>query len=256
MWRLSGNNSYTGTTTLNAGTLAFGAGTNSVIGTLTLPVAGTVTINLGTGSTVAFATGSPTWTATTLNLTGSFVSGSSLRFGTTSSGLTAAQLLKISATGFSSFALDSNGYLTATGTGGYATWAATNAPSSTPNDDYDGDGVSNGLEYVLGGTALTKDLSKLPKLSTSGGNLIFTFERDQQSIKPDTTVVIEVGTDLATWPSPSPYAVPDGATGPVNPGVTVVKDSPVLGKDTITLTVPQAPDAKKFARLKVTVTTP
>ena len=138
--------------------------------------------------------------------------------------------------------------------GGYAPWAAINAPTGTVYDDYDGDGVSNGLEYVLGGTALTNDLSKLPTVSTSGGNLVFTFERDQQSIKPDTTVVIEVGTDLVTWPGS--YPVPDSATGPVNPGVTVVKDSPVAGKDTVTLTIPQTPDTVKFARLKVVVTTP
>ncbi|MCX6878549.1 MAG: Ig-like domain-containing protein [Verrucomicrobia bacterium] len=134
--------------------------------------------------------------------------------------------------------------------GGYASWAATNAPTGTPGADYDGDGVSNGVEYVLGGTKDTNDLDKLPRTSTSGGDLFFIFERDPASIDGSTTVVIEVGTDLATW---TPYAVPDGATGPVNPGVTVVKDWPVVGKDTVTLTVPQAPDSSKFARLKVTV---
>ena len=134
--------------------------------------------------------------------------------------------------------------------GGYASWAATNAPAGAPGDDYDGDGVSNGVEYVLGGTKDTNDLAKLPKLSTTpGGDLLFTFERDQASIDGTTTAAIEAGTDLTAW---TPYAVPNGATGPVNPGVTVVKDSPVAGKDTVTLTIPRAPDAKKFARLRVT----
>jgi hypothetical protein len=38
-----------------------------------------------------------------------------------------------------------------------------------------------------------------------------------------------------------------------SPGVAVAKDSPGDGFDTITLSVAQAPDDKKFARLKITV---
>jgi hypothetical protein len=131
----------------------------------------------------------------------------------------------------------------------YATWAAINATTGTAADDFDGDGVSNGAEYVLGGTKTTNDLSKLPALSTSGGNVTFTFKRDQKSIDGTTTVGIEVGTTLTAWPLT--YPVPDGATA-ANPGVTVVKDTSP-GFDTVTLSVPQAPDAKKFARLKVVV---
>ena len=60
-------------------------------------------------------------------------------------------------------------------------------------------------------------------------------------------------TDLATWNTPpSPYAVPAVAVAN-NPGVTVVKDSPVAGRDTVTLALPRAPDARKFARLKVSM---
>jgi hypothetical protein len=32
----------------------------------------------------------------------------------------------------------------------YATWAAINAPGQTPSDDYDHDGVPNGVEYFMG----------------------------------------------------------------------------------------------------------
>ena len=63
--------------------------------------------------------------------------------------------------------------------------------------------------------------------------------------------VIEVGTDLVAWPSPSPYAIPDiAATN--TPGVSVQKGVPT-GFDTITLTLPQGLDSRKFARLKVTI---
>ena len=139
------------------------------------------------------------------------------------------------------------------GSSAYDTWKAVNAPSGNPDDDYDGDGVSNAVEFVLGGLASTNDLSKLPTLTTSGGDMIFNFKRAQSSIDPKTAVFIEVGTDLAIWNNPSsPYTVPDGATA--GPPLAVVKDSPSLGTDNVTLTLPQAPDAKKFARLKVVIT--
>ena len=109
------------------------------------------------------------------------------------------------------------------------------------------------MEYILGGDKNTNDLGKMPQTSTDGGDMLFTFERSQASIDGSTTVVIEVSTDLATWnTSPSPYAVPDVAATN-NPGVSVVKDSPVAGMDTVTLRLPRAPDNRKFARLVVIV---
>jgi hypothetical protein len=134
----------------------------------------------------------------------------------------------------------------------YTTWASTNAPSpQTPDDDFDGDGVSNAVEFVLGGDKDTNDLDKLPSVGTSGGNMTFSFVRDQSSIAATTVVTIEVSTDLVTWDTaPSPYAVPDTAS--VGPPVAVVDNAD--GTDTVTLTVAQAPDAKKFARLKVAIT--
>ena len=128
---LSGTNTYTGVTTISAGTLALGAGGTLPSGTAlalgsatldagtfanavnTLDVTGAGTINLG-GGTLAFTDSSAkTWGGGTgtLTLTGTFVSGTSLRFGTNGSGLTAGQLARISATGYGNFALNASGYL-------------------------------------------------------------------------------------------------------------------------------------------------
>ncbi len=88
----------------------------------------------------------------------------------------------------------------------------------------------------------------LPTFSTSGGNRVFTFKRSQASINANTAVSIEVGTTLGTWPFT--YAV--GAdTANSSPGVTVAKDTPAAGTDTVTHSVPQSQDTKKFTRLKV-----
>jgi hypothetical protein len=131
---------------------------------------------------------------------------------------------------------------------GYSSWAGTNAPSGTAADDYDGDGVSNGVEYVLGGSKDTRDSTKLPQLSISDGNVIFTFVRDQASIS-GANLEIQVGTDLVNWPTT--YTVGAVTASPSN-GVTIIKNTPAIGKDTITLSRPQSGlPPKLFARLSV-----
>ena len=130
----------------------------------------------------------------------------------------------------------------------YSDWASENAPTGTSADDYDGDGVSNGLEYVLGGDKNTNDSGKMPKVTVTGGNMIFTFERSQASINAKTDVEILVGSDLVSWPTV--YTVGADTAGSTS-GVTIIKDSPVAGKDTVSLDVTMSSDPKKFARLRV-----
>jgi autotransporter-associated beta strand protein len=174
---LSGVNTYTGPTTINAGTLALGvsnalANTTAVsIGNATLDAStftdtvgtldltSTARINLGTGAALAFANSSAVdWTGGTLTITGTFISGSSIRFGTTGSGLTPAQLALITANGFNSFALSSSGYLTASVASTFSSWITGTFANGVvplakrgPNDDPDQDGISNLIEYALSG---------------------------------------------------------------------------------------------------------
>jgi autotransporter-associated beta strand protein len=269
---LSGANTYTGATSISAGTLAIGA--NDVLPTTavsignatldaatftdtigTLDLTGPATIHFDINGKLAFASSNAIdWSndiagGGTLNITGTFVSGSSLRFGTNSTGLSSPQLARISAAGYIGFSLDANGYLTANAVNGYPTWAAANAGGQGADPDFDNDGVANGIEYILGGAGTTNDLAKLPVVSIAGGDLVFTFIRDQSSTD-STTTDIEVGTTLAAWPDT--YNV-GTTTANSTPGVTVAEDSPA-GFDTITLTVPKGADPKKFAHLKVNVT--
>ena len=267
-WKLSAVNTYTGPTSISGGTLSLG--TNNALpptdvtianATLnaatftdsvgTLDITGSAVINMGAGAALAFASSTaPDWTDGTLTITGTFVSGSSLRFGTGSAGLTSTQLSRISKPGGGAVALNASGFLIDAPLSGYASWASTNAPGSTPGLDHDLDGVSNGLEYVLGGTALTDDMSRLPAASPSGGNILFTFQRTQASINASTALSISVGTNLLTWPTT--YNV--GAdTASSSAGVTVQKGVPA-GFDTVTLSVPRSPDLQKFIRLNVTIT--
>jgi fibronectin-binding autotransporter adhesin len=131
---------------------------------------------------------------------------------------------------------------------GYATWALANAGGQDGGLDYDNDGVTNAIEYILGGGSATKDIAKLPTASVTAANFIFTFIRDQGSIDGLTTVEVQTGPSPATWTAI--YPVPATAVSN-SPGVTVVKNSPSAGKDTVTLVIPRIP-ASQFARLKVT----
>lgn len=225
-WTLSGTNTYTGDTTVEAGVLAVSGGD-------AIPNTGKLVIN---GGKVA-----PSGTTETVD---------SLFFGATQQaagtwGATGSGATHIDDTHFTGTGVVN--VINGTG-GGYATWALTNAPAQTADEDFDLDGVSNGVEYVLGGLATTNDAAKLPQVSTSGGNLVFSFRRDQDSKTPDVAVSIQVGTTLATWPNT--YTVGNDTAGS-SPGVTVTDN--LDGTDTITLTLPQAPDARKFGRLAVTV---
>ena len=135
----------------------------------------------------------------------------------------------------------------------YQTWALANAISSAPGADKDGDGVNNAIEFLLGGDVSTNDLSKLPEVTTTATDMIFTFERKRSSIDGITGLEIEVGTTLTGWPTS--YTV-GTTTANSDSGVTV-EDNPNVGFegfDTITLTVPIGSDPKKFARLKANVT--
>jgi autotransporter-associated beta strand protein len=251
---LSGVNTYTGDTLVDGGTLVLAddAQLKFVLGGASgdsndLTGSGTVTLDgdFVIDTTAADALASGTWTLE--NVTTSSYGSTFSVIGFTSIG--GDKWEKTAGPGKKYTFDETTGILTLASSASYASWAAVNAIGSTPEQDKDGDGVSNAVEYLLGGDVNTNDLGKLPTVDASGANLVFTFKRDRDSIDGSTTAVIEVGTTLATWPGV--YNVGTTTAGSTA-GVTVLEDSP-SGFDTITLTVPKAPDAAKFARLNVTV---
>jgi autotransporter-associated beta strand protein len=130
---LSAANTYTGATTIAAGTLGLSGASERIANTSNLVLAGgtfalngftetmaaltlsgSATIDLGSGGRLLLANSSAaSWTnGMVLTIAGTFVSGTSLQFGNNSSGLTNAQLSQIQITGFQNLALDSSGFLT------------------------------------------------------------------------------------------------------------------------------------------------
>ena len=136
-WRITSSGNAWGTTTISAGTLQVGANDalpdasnltmaastkldllsaySDSVGTLTLTGNATIDFGLttGTGQTLAFSNSSAiSWSTFTLTINGYESVSDTLRFGTSSAGLSAGQLAAINFTGYGSGAvIDSNGYV-------------------------------------------------------------------------------------------------------------------------------------------------
>jgi len=143
--------------------------------------------------------------------------------------------------------------------GGYDAWTSGHGLSGDDADfdaDPDGDGMSNGLEFVLGGepnpaNANANSAALLPTCSRNpAGDLVFTFHRKDDSESP-TKLTFQWSTDL-TFPSPAQEVSILSVSSTVD-GVAVVveEDTPDAATDTVTITVPaaKAPGGRLFCRL-------
>ena len=128
----------------------------------------------------------------------------------------------------------------------FEAWAAAPAQGLTvgvnngPLDDPERDGIGNLMEFTLGGAPMFSSSLALPKLTRSGNNWLFEYDRSDLSL-PVTAQVVEYGSDLATWTT---VAIPATSLG----SVTITPGSP---SDHVTVTIPN-PGAKIFVRLKAT----
>jgi autotransporter-associated beta strand protein len=110
---------------------------------------------------------------------------------------------------------------------GFGSWAADNAPGQTPEQDYDNDGVENGIEYFMGETG--SSFTTMPGLD--GTNTV-TWTKDPAYAG---TYEVQTSTDLVTWTPADPQPTPSGGT--------------------LSYTLPPgAPGGKSFVRLLVTPT--
>lgn len=117
-------------------------------------------------------------------------------------------------------------------TSGYTDWAATNANNQAAGEDYDDDGMSNGVEYFMGetGSAFTAN----PPLVNTAGVLTVTWPRDSGA---SASFTVQISEDLLEW------------TDIVPPHISIDESDP----DQITYTLPNEA-TENFIRLAVTVT--
>ena len=215
-WTLSGAHTYTGTTTVNEGVLSLNQAA------------------LADNAAVVIAENA----ILDLNFTGIDQVGS-LTIGTNpplADGLYDATSLPgiITGDGIIRVGVDPN-------PAGYDSWVSgypfTVGVNDGENDDADGDGIVNLLEYVLGGVPVgtgASDTSILPGQELTSTDLKLTFRRSDAS-EGDVTLKVQWSDNLEAWND----FVTIGAADAL-PEVDVTEDSPSADIDTVTVTIPRS----------------
>jgi len=137
----------------------------------------------------------------------------------------------------------------------FLTWADAEGLDGSPgkedgfNDDPDGDGVENGLEWILGGGPLDGTSGALlASEATALDGLTLSFDRNEDAIG-EATLIVEYNSTLGSpWAS---AAIGATSTGPDANGVTVDIDTDST-PDRVTVNIPASNSGggKLFGRLK------
>ena len=271
---LAGVNTYTGATTVEAGTLdvagslgtspvevlsgASLAGVGSLGGSVTIrsggrqafsvaATAGAQTARLITGTLSLDAGNVIDLSAATAPAAGTYVLASA------SGGITGTPgTVNLNGIGGSVSVAGNNLQLTVASVAtGYSSWLALypSLTDTTPGGDPDNDGVKNLLEYVLNGNPTAADTTRLPSVAVTTDNYVFTFTRRSESAT-DTTQTFQYSVDLT-----NPSSWTDlGVTAPTAAQVAIGADT--AGEQTVTVTLPKslAVGGRLFGRLQVTQT--
>lgn len=228
---LSGSNDYDGNTTVDGGTLEItstgslrcklaGTGNNVISGTASLVFNGTLNLDLA----AADLTPGNDWTiidVSAFSAPPSFgptfaITSNAGAFAETSADSGIWKLTEGTNT-WTFTESDGMLVLTAAVAGNtYADWAATNAPGQTPAQDYDNDGVENGVEYFMGVT--TPGFTANPAIV--GGTISW-----PKSANFEGSYVIQTSPDLGTWTN-----VPSGSLDLTDPAFVKYSPTPGLGK--------------------------
>ena len=138
----------------------------------------------------------------------------------------------------------------------YNSWALSKGLDGTNNgltQDPDHDGLSNLLEFYLGGNPLGSSSAQVPAASTDGTYLILTFQRDDTASAAVTAQVAEYGSNLTGWTDVTLGTVAGTVTD--GNGVVVMVADNGAAPDTVTVKIPKilSGGGKLFVRLKVSL---
>ena len=191
---LAGSNTYTGTTAINGGTLALTGATQA---TTAITFTGDASLGLVAGSPVTAAAAAVNFTNGKIAVTG------------TPAGPSVTLLTALSFTGTPVLAADVPGYelevagnqllLTQVATDPFATWSGGGAFDADAN----GDGIDNGLAWLLGAPDKNATANHLlPAFDSTSDPAWFTFtfrRADAADLDPGTTIAVEYSNGLTGW---------------------------------------------------------
>ena len=239
-WTCTGTLTKTGTGTLNKSNNWLGSGkfviAQGTVSNRSANFSDTMSVDVSTGATLD------------LNFSGTDTVGAFYINGLQQSSGTWGSLTS-SATHKTSL-ITGTGLLSVSGLQTFASWAAVNGLSGAAaafTADPNGDGISNGLAYVLGGNPLADSAGVLPAATVGGGYLTLGFWRNVDSGSV-TALTVEYSGDLVTWSS----ATIGAASSTDANGVIITVTSGGTGYDAVTVAVPVGTREKLFMHLKVT----
>jgi autotransporter-associated beta strand protein len=243
---LTGTNSYSGATTVSAGTLALAGG----ITASPITVASAAKLGFTLGSTVTSTAALTLAAGHSITLTGTPSLAGYTLF-TTSGNITGTPQLTTAIPDYQLQVVGGNQLrLVQISATPYAAWSG----GAAFDADANGDGVSNGLAFLLGAADTSVSArSLLPTVSSSGGSLVLTFSMLNATSRGSATLGVQHSRDLGLSDQWTTVLVPDASDGPTN-GVTfnVVDGNP---RNTVTATISSTEAAgggKLFGRLIAT----
>jgi autotransporter-associated beta strand protein len=245
---LTGANTYTGNTTITGGGLSLVGGSHG----------SAITVN--SGVTLGFTLGSPTTSTAALNLsaghviaiTGAVNNASDYPLMTASS-IVGTPTLALEIPNYSLELRNGNTELWLAFAGGgtpYETWAT---GGELFEEDANGDGVKNGLAFLLGAAnPAANALGLLPAASEqNNGDLVLTFSMRNAANRGAATLAVQWSSDLGAtdlWSANQAVVPEDDAT--VNGVVFDITPGDPLNTVTATLPAAEASGGKLFSRLK------
>jgi autotransporter-associated beta strand protein len=246
---LSGANDYTGPTTVTGGTLALVGGSH----------ASDITVN---GGALGFTLGSPTTstksvtlTSGTVKITGTPDNSSDYLLMTADLGFSGTLALTNPVPGYELQLRDENKqlWLANAETGSpFETWAGLGV---TFDGDANGDGVSNGMAFLLGATGPNASaLGLLPTVTETGGGLVMSFSMLDAASRGSATLNVQHSSDLGLGDPWTVVAVPETSGGPTS-GVTFsITPGSIPNTHSVTATIhaDEADAGKLFGRLSAT----
>lgn len=223
---LSGNNTYSGSTVATSGTLNLTTiNPSNELSIITIAASAVLQLTyVGSDVVEKLFIGATQMTAGTYGHSST---------GATNGGLGVGALDSSFATGTGTLTVTSGPALV-----GYSGWQTANGTIGAIDLDHDGDGVSNGIEYFLGGASNTTGVTTLPIVTNTGGILSITWTKASSGYVGNygSDFVVETSATLAadSW-------VPEATPGNVT----------LTGND-VKYTFPAGP-VKYFVRLRVII---